>query len=183
MKDKIEKVVLLTTIIFPISMFIINKILGIFDWHLRSWIWCLVFLVIHIGGYIFSIFAISTMRSKAGKFFVITIWTLICCVIGFINLIIFGLVVRIDSVKEIDGIKYIGVDSYAGLDDQVVNYYEKYNWFAYKKDNIIIDEFFENGEDIPEDRTYYNQDGSNRTIYFDRKGNIITREEFLNKEN
>ena len=183
MKDKIEKVILLTTIFFPISMIVINKILGIFDWQLRCWIWGLVFLVIHTGGYIFSIFEISTMKSKVGKFFVITIWTLICCVIGFINLIIFALVVRCDTVKEIDGVKYIGVDSYANLDDQVVNYYEKYNWFAYKKDNIIIDEFFEKGEDIPEDRTYYNQDGSNRTIYFDRKGNIITREEFLNKEN
>jgi len=182
MKDKIETSILLTTIIFPISMFIINKILGIFDWHLRSWIWWLVFFIIHIGGYIFSIFAISTMKSKIGKFIVITIWTLICFVIGFINFIIFGLFVRIDAIKEIDGVEYLGVNSYANLDDQVVNYYEKYNWFAYKKDNIIIDEFFEKGEDIPKDRTYYNQDGSNHTIYFDRKGNIITREEYLKLE-
>lgn len=182
MKDKIEKVVLLTTIIFPISMIVINKILGIFDWHLRWHIWFFTFFIIHAGGYCFSILAISSMKSKVGKFFVITIWTLICCVIGFINLIIFSLVVRIDSVKEMDGVKYIGVDSYANLDDQVVNYYENYNWFAYKKDNIIIDEFFEKGEDIPEDRTYYNQDGSYHTIYFDRKGKIITREEFLNRD-
>ena len=179
MKDKIEKVVLLTTIIFPISMFVINKVLGIFDWHLRYWIWTLVFFVIHAGGYCFSIFAISTMKSKIGKFFVITIWTLICCAIGFINLFIFGLVVRFDVVKEIDGDKYIGVDSCAGLDDQVVNYYDTYNWFAYKKDNIIIDEFFKKGEDIPEYRTYHNQDGSKHTIYFDKKGNIITKEESL----
>ena len=182
MNDKIEKVILLITIIFPISMFVINKVLGLFDWHLRWHIWFLTFFIFHIGGYCFSIFAISSMKSKVGKFFVITIWTLICCVIGFINLFIFSLIVRFDVVKEIDGEKYIGVDSYAGLDDQVVNYYEKYNWFAYKKDNLIIDEFFKKGEEIPEDRTYYNQDGSNYTIYFDRKGNIITREESLKIE-
>ena len=68
MKDKIESTILLTTIIFPISMFIINKILGIFDWHLRYWIWTLVFFVIHAGGYSFSIFAISSMKSKIEKF-------------------------------------------------------------------------------------------------------------------
>ena len=182
MKDKIEKTILLTTIIFPISMIFINKILGIFDWHLRWHIWLLAFFIFHVGGYCFSIFAISSMRSKVGKFLLITIWTLICCVIGFINLFIFALVVRFDIVKEIDGEKYIGVDSYANLDDQVVNYYEKYNLFAYKKDNIIIDEFFEKGEEIPEDRTYYNKDGKNHTIYFDRKGNMITKEEYFNQE-
>ena len=167
MKDKIEKVVLLSTIIFPISMFIINKILGIFDWHLRCWIWTLVFFVIHVGGYCFSIFAVSSLKSKVGKFFIITIWTIICFVIGFINFVIFGLVIRCDKVKEIDGVKYIGVDSYANLDDQVVNYYDTYNWFAYNDENIIIDEFFEKGEHIPKHRTYYNKDGSTYTIDFD----------------
>lgn len=180
MKDKIEKTILLTTIIFPISIFVINKILGIFDWHLRCWIWFLTFFIIHVGGYCFSIFAISTMKSKVVKSLVIVIWSSICLVIGFINFIIFGLVVRFDIVKEIDGVKYIGVYSYANLDDQVVNYYDTYNWFAYNDKNIIMDEFFEKGEDIPKDRTYYNQDGSKHTIYFDNKGNIITREEFLN---
>lgn len=180
MKNKIEKAILLTTIIFPISMFIINKILGLFDWHLRYWIWTLVFFVIHAGGYCFSIFAIRTMKSKVGKIFVITIWTLICFVIFFINFMFFGLVVRFDIVKEIDGIKYIGVNSYANLDDQIVNYYDTYNCFAYNDENIIIEEAFEENKEFPEYRKYYNNDDTSHIIYFDKKGNTITREEFLN---
>ena len=123
MKDKIESTILLTTIIFPISMYIINKILGIFDWHLRYWIWTLVFFVIHAGGYSFSIFAICTMRSKIGRFIVIPIWSFICLVICFINLVIFSWCVRINGVKEIDGINYIGVNRNIDWDYYEVSYY------------------------------------------------------------
>ena len=179
MKDKIESTILLTTIIFPISMFIINKILGIFDWHLRYWIWTLVFFVIHAGGYSFSIFAICTMRSKIGRFIVIPIWSFICLVICFINLVIFSWCVRINGVKEIDGINYIGVNRNIDWDYYEVSYYDKYNWFAYNDDNIIVEESFEDNDKFPRHRTYYNNDGTNHSIYFDKKGNIITREEFL----
>lgn len=182
MKDKIETSILLTTIIFPISMFIINAILGIFDWHLRWHIWLLTFFIIHAGGYCFSIFAISTMRSKIGKCFIIAIWSLICFVICFINFMIFSLVVRFDTVKEIDGMKYIGVDNDAGLDDRTVNYYDTYNWFAYNDENKIVYELFEHGEEIPEYRIYYNEDGTTHTIEFDEKGNVITEEEFSNQD-
>ena len=182
MKDKIEKVILLTTIIFPISMFVINKILGIFDWHLRYWIWTLVFFVIHAGGYIFSIFAICTMKSKLGKFIVIYIWSFICLVICFINFFIFAWVVRFNFVKEIDGINYLGVHRNIDWDYYEVSYYDKYNWFAYNDENIVIEEAFADNDELPRHRAYYNNDGSENTIYFDKKGNIITREEFLNQD-
>lgn len=172
MKDRIESTILFTTIIFPISMFIINKVLGIFDWHLRYWIWTLVFFVIHAGGYSFSIFAICTMRSKIGNFIVITIWSLVCLVICFINLFIFSWCVRFNGIKEIDGISYIGVHRNIDWDYYEVNYYDNYNWFAYKDENIIIQEGFEEKKDFPEYRKYYKND---MTIYFDEKGNCITR--------
>ena len=161
MKDKIEKVVLLTTIIFPISMFIINKILGIFDWHLRSWIWRLVFLVIHIGGYIFSIFAISTMRSKAGKYIVILIWSFICLVICTINFIIFCFCVKLDTIKEINGKRYIGI-KWDKIDFFEVTYYDKYNLFSYCNKNMVIEEIYEN------DRTYFDGKEPTSTSYYNK---------------
>ena len=181
MKNKIETTILLTTIIFPILMFVINKILGIFDWHLRSWIWWLVFFVIHIGGYIFSIFAISTMRSKIGKIIVILIWSAICLPIFFINLGFSSWIIKIDLVKEIDGISYIGVQHFTNRLRSNVYYYSDYNFFSYKDVNKCVEEFYDE-YDVLQYREYYNNDGTDHTIYFDKKGNIITREESLKME-
>lgn len=178
MKDKIETSILLTTIIFPISMFIINKILGIFDWHLRSWIWWLVFFIIHIGGYIFTIFAISTMKSKVGKIIVMLIWSIICIPIFFINLGFSSWIIKLDSVKEIDGTSYVGVQHLTNRLRSNVYYYNDYNIFAYKDEIMSVEEFY-NEYEILEFRIYYDKDRKSHTIYFDENGNVITREEAL----
>ena len=93
MKEKIAKNILLIIIIFPIAIFIINKILGIYNWNLRSWIWTLTFFIVHIGGYCFSILAISTIQSRLKKIIVEAIWTFISLIIFFINFGIFSWII------------------------------------------------------------------------------------------
>lgn len=147
----------ITLILVGILIIIINKIIGNFNWHLRSdFIW-LAALIIPLGITLLGVFSLSTIKNKEVRSFFIIFWIVMNVVIVFIEFILLVWIIKDTPIKEIDGVKYCGVEYYSNRLRKEVYYYKEYNIFAYHETKEHIEEFYEHDDyEHPLYRKYYN---------------------------
>lgn len=173
MSRKKFMIILLPIIVCGILIFVINTIIYTLNWHFRLHILFFAFLMVSIGIISLIITLISMIKSKIIKYLVLIPSIIICGIIFLISFFIFGLWSRTDIIKNIDGRDYIGIEHLTNRLRKSVYYYEKYNYFAYNDEKIIIEEFYDYDDyKIPEFRTYYKENNEKETIYYDENGNI-----------
>ncbi len=173
MKKKIISIIIL--ILVGILIIITNKIIGNFDWHLRSgFIWLASFMI-SLGIYLLGVFSLKAIKNKGFKIFLTIFWTLIIIVVVFIEFMLLVWIIKESSIKEIDGVKYCGVEYYSNRLRKEVYYYKEYNIFAYHKTKEYIKEFYEHDDyEHPLYREYHTENLIDSIIYeYDKNGNII----------
>ena len=147
----------ITLILVGILIIIINKIIGNFNWHLRSdFIW-LAALIIPLGITLLGVFSLNTIKNKEVRSFFIIFWIVMNVIIVFIEFILLVWIIKYTHIKEIDGVKYCGVEYYSNRLRKEVYYYKEYNIFAYHETKEHIEEFYEHDDyEHPLYRKYYN---------------------------
>lgn len=164
----------LLLIIAGILIIIINKIIGNFDWHLRSeYIWIASFMI-PTGLFLLGLFSLKTIKNRGSKIFFYIFWTLIFLIVIFIEYMLLCWFIKLTIVKEIDGVKYCGVGNVTNRLKKDVYYYEEYNIFAYHETKKCINEFYNyDNYEYPLYRIYYTEKMQPKKIYdYDEKGNI-----------
>lgn len=172
MKKKIISCIIL--ILIGIMIIITNKIIGNFDWHLRScFIWLASFMI-PMGIILLGIFSLNSIKNKSIRIFLIIFWILISAVAIFIEFILLAWIIKDTPIKEIDGVKYCSVEYYSNRLRKDVYYYKGYNIFAYHETKEYIEEFYEHDDyEHPLYREYHKENLKNNVIYvYDKKGNI-----------
>lgn len=171
-----KKKIIFSIILILLGSFvlIVNKIIGNFDWHLKSdFIWIASFMI-PLGIFLLGIFSIKTIKNKGFKVFLTIIWTLIIIVVVFVEFMLLCWVIKTTIIKEIDGVKYCGVEYLTNRLRKNIYYYKDYNIFAYHKTKEYIEEFYDyNDYKHPLYREYHTEELQDRVIYeYDKKGNI-----------
>lgn len=173
MKKKI--ICSISLILIGILIISINKIIGNFDWHLRSeYIW-IALLIISLGTFLLGLFLLQLIRKNVIKNFLIILWTLIVIVVVFVEFLLLSWIIKTTIIKEIDGEKYCGVEYITNRLRKNVYYYKDYNIFAYHETEEYIEEFYDYDDyEHPEYRKYYKIPKNDSIIYYyDEDGNII----------
>ena len=154
-------------IIAGILIVIINKIIGNFNWHLRSdFIWLASFMIT-FGVFWLGILSLKDVKKEGVKIFFIIFWTLFSIIVAFVEFMVLCWIIKTTVIKEIDGIKYCGVE------------YEtnrlRNNIFAYHETKEHIEEFYDYDDyEHPLYREYYDENSRCKIIYeFDKSENII----------
>ncbi len=111
------------------------------------------------------------------KYIIISVIILILVILSFI---LSGWKLRLfkeTNIKMIDGKNYIGIASYSNRLRKTINYYEDFNFFAYKPSKEYIEEFYDYKDyEHPEFREYHKVPMTNSIIYyFDKNGNITKK--------
>lgn len=136
MKKKVSFSIVL--IIAGILIVVINKIIGNFDWHLRSdFIWLASFMIT-FGVFWLGIPFIKRCKKRRSKNIFIIFWTLFSIIVAFVEFMVLCWIIKTTVIKEIDGIKYCGVEYETNRLRKNVYYYKEYNIFAYHKQKEII---------------------------------------------
>lgn len=174
MKNKKSIILSISLIMVGIVIIITNVILKNFNWHFRSWILTLSFIIIHIGIICFISLKIRKIKSRNKRYILLVIWIFISIFIILINFTLFGLIIKIDNVKEIDGKKYIGIEYLSNRARKTIYYYDTYNIFAYHKTEEYIEEFYDyDNYECPKYRKYNKIPQTDSIIYYyDEDGNI-----------
>ncbi len=157
-----------------IFVIITNKIIGNFDWHLKSdFIWIASFMI-PLGVFLLGVFSLITIKNKGFRIFLIVFWTLIIIVVTFIEFMLLCWSIKTTVIKKIDGDKYCGVEYLSNRLRKEVYYYKEYNIFAYHETEEYIKEFYDyNNYEQPLYREYYKKSLQDRVIYdYDKDGNI-----------
>ena len=161
-------------IIAGILIVIINKIIGNFNWHLRSdFIWLASFMIT-FGVFWLGILSLKYVKKEGVKIFFIIFWALIIIFVGFVEFLLLCWVIKTTSIKKIDDIKYCGVEYETNRLRKNVYYYKEYNIFAYHETKEHIEEFYDYDDyEHPLYREYYDENSRCKIIYeFDKSGNI-----------
>ena len=161
-------------IIAGILIVIINKIIGNFNWHLRSdFIWLASFMIT-FGVFWLGILSLKDVK-KGVKIFFIIFWTLFSIIVAFVEVMVLCWIIKTTVIKEIDGIKYCGVEYETNRLRKNIYYYKEYNIFAYHETKEHIEEFYDYDDyEHPLYREYYDENSRCKIIYeFDKSGNII----------
>ena len=162
-------------IIAGILIVIINKIIGNFDWHLRSdFIWLASFMIT-FGVFGLGILSLKDVKKEGVKIFFTIFWTLISIIVAFVEFMVLCWIIKTTVIKEIDGIKYCGVEYETNRLRKNIYYYKEYNIFAYLETKEHIEEFYDYDDyEHPLYREYYDENSRCKIIYeFDKSGNII----------
>ena len=162
-------------IIAGILIVIVNKIIGNFDWHLRSdFIWLASFMIT-FGVFWLGILSLKDVKKEGVKIFFTLFWTLISIIVAFVEFMVLCWIIKTTTIKEIDGIKYCGVEYETNRLRKNVYYYKEYNIFAYHETKEHIEEFYDYDDyEHPLYREYYDENSRCKIIYeFDKSGNII----------
>ncbi len=162
-------------IIAGILIVVINKIIGNFDWHLRSdFIWLASFMIT-FGVFWLGILSLKDVKKEGVKIFFIIFWTLFSIIVAFVEFMVLCWIIKTTVIKEIDGIKYCGVEYETNRLRKNVYYYKEYNIFAYHETKEHIEEFYDYDDyEHPLYREYYDENSRCKIIYeFDKSGNII----------
>ena len=157
-------------IIAGILIVIINKIIGNFNWHLRSdFIWLASFMIT-FGVFWLGILSLKDVKKEGVKIFFIIFWTLFSIIVAFVEFMVLCWI-----IKEIDGTKYCGVEYETNRLRKNIYYYKEYNIFAYHETKEHIEEFYDYDDyEHPLYREYYDENSRCKIIYeFDKSGNII----------
>ncbi len=153
-------------IIAGILIVIINKIIGNFNWHLRSdFIWLASFMIT-FGVFGLGILSLKDVKKEGVKIFFIIFWTLFSIIVAFVEFMVLCWIIKTTVIKEIDGIKYCGVEYETNRLRKNVYYHET-------KEHI--EEFYDY-DDYEHHlyREYYDENSRCKIIYeFDKSGNII----------
>ena len=161
-------------IIAGILIVIINKIIGNFNWHLRSdFIWLASFMIT-FGVFWLGILSLKDVKKEGVKIFFTIFWALIIIFVGFVEFLLLCWVIKTTSIKKIDDIKYCGVEYETNRLRKNVYYYKEYNIFAYHETKEHIEEFYDYDDyEHPLYREYYDENSRCKIIYeFDKNGNI-----------
>ena len=162
-------------IIAGILIVIINKIIGNFNWHLRSdFIWLASFMIT-FGVFWLGILSLKDVKKEGVKIFFIIFWTLFSIIVAFVEVMVLCWIIKTTVIKEIDGIKYCGVEYETNRLRKNIYYYKEYNIFAYHEPKEHIEEFYNfDHYEHPLYREYYDENSRCKIIYeFDKSGNII----------
>ena len=161
-------------IIAGILIVIINKIIGNFDWHLRSDFILLASFMITFGVFWLGILSLKDVKKEGVKIFFTIFWALIIIFVGFVEFLLLCWVIKTTSIKKIDDIKYCGVEYETNRLRKNVYYYKEYNIFAYHETKEHIEEFYDYDDyEHPLYREYYDENSRCKIIYeFDKSGNI-----------
>lgn len=174
--EKKENIVLIFTISYIFFIYVVNMVLNKYDLHLKNWILRLSFFIIHIGIIVFSIFKISKINSKLKKITILVIGGIICLNVIYFNYIFFNLTLKKENIREIDGKEYIGIEYLTIRARKTIYYYDTHNVFAYRTNNLLIEEFYNyDNYDTPEYRTYYQNNKEKRTIIFHEDGTVTEK--------
>lgn len=81
-------------------------------------------------------------------------------------------------IKEIDGKQYLGIEESRMIRGQrTIVYYEEYNWFAYRKTEYNIEEYYEkdrNDKEYPTYRIYHKiPETDSEIFYYDENGKVV----------
>ena len=161
-------------IIAGILIVIINKIIGNFNWHLRSdFIWLASFMIT-FGVFWLGILSLKDVKKEGVKIFFTIFWALIIIFVGFVEFLLLCWVIKTTSIKKIDDIKYCGVEYETNRLRKNVYYYKEDNIFAYHETKEHIEEFYDYDDyEHPLYREYYDENSRCKIIYeFDKSGNI-----------
>lgn len=172
MKKKIISSIAL--ILVGILIIIINKIIGNFDWHLKSdFIWMASFMIT-LGIFLLGVFSLKEIKNKGFKIFLTVFWTLIIIVVAFVEFMLLSWFIKTTIIKEIDGVRYCGVEYLTNRLRKNIYYYKDHNIFAYHETKEYIEEFYDyNDYEHPLYREYYAENLQDRAIYeYDKEGNI-----------
>ena len=92
-------------IIAGILIVIINKIIGNFNWHLRSdFIWLASFMIT-FGVFGLGILSLKDVKKEGVKIFFIIFWTLFSIIVAFVEFMVLCWIIKTTVIKEIDVIK------------------------------------------------------------------------------
>ena len=162
-------------IIAGILIVIINKIIGNFNWHLRSDFIQLASFMITFGVFWLGILSLKDVKKEGVKIFFIIFWTLFSIIVAFVEVMVLCWIIKTTVIKEIDGIKYCGVEYETNRLRKNIYYYKEYNTFAYHETKEHIEEFYDYDDyEHPLYREYYDENSRCKIIYeFDKSGNII----------
>ena len=149
-------------IIAGILIVIVNKIIGNFDWHLRSdFIWLASFMIT-FGVFWLGILSLKDVKKEGVKIFFTLFWTLISIIVAFVEFMVLCWIIKTTTIKEIDGIKYCGVEYETNRLRKNVYYYKEYNIFAYHETKEHIEEFYDYDDyEHPLYREYYDENTYN----------------------
>ena len=162
-------------IIAGILIVIINKIIGNFNWHLRSdFIWLASFMIT-FGVFWLGILSLKDVKKEGVKIFFIIFWTLFSIIVAFVEFMVLCWIIKTTVIKKIDGTKYCGVEYETNRLRKNVYYYKGYNILAYHETKKHIEEFYDYDDyEHPLYREYYDENSRCKIIYeFDKSGNII----------
>ena len=162
-------------IIAGILIVIINKIIGNFNWHLRSdFIWLASFMIT-FGVFWLGILSLKDVKKEGVKIFFIIFWTLFSIIVAFVEVMVLCWIIKTTVIKEIDGTKYCGVEYETNRLRKNIYYYKEYNIFAYHETKEHIEEFYDYDDyEHPLYRECYDENSRCKIIYeFDKSGNII----------
>ena len=162
-------------IIAGILIVIINKIIGNFNWHLRSdFIWLASFMIT-FGVFWLGILSLKDVKKEGVKIFFIIFWTLFSIIVAFVEFMVLCWIIKTTVIKEIDGTKYCGVEDETNRLRKNIYYYKEYNIFAYHETKEHIEEFYDYDDyEHPLYRECYDENSRCKIIYeFDKSGNII----------
>ena len=162
-------------IIAGILIVIINKIIGNFNWHLRSdFIWLASFMIT-FGVFWLGILSLKDVKKEGVKIFFIIFWTLFSIIVAFVEFMVLCWIIKTTVIKEIDGTKYCGVEYETNRLRKNICYYKEYNIFAYHETKEHIEEFYDYDDyEHPLYRECYDENSRCKIIYeFDKSGNII----------
>lgn len=162
-------------IIAGILIVIINKIIGNFNWHLRSdFIWLASFMIT-FGVFWLGILSLKDVKKELVKIFFIIFWTLFSIIVAFVEFMVLCWIIKTTVIKEIDGTKYCGVEYETNRLRKNIYYYKEYNIFAYHETKEHIEEFYDYDDyEHPLYRECYDENSRCKIIYeFDKSGNII----------
>lgn len=162
-------------IIAGILIVIINKIIGNFNWHLRSdFIWLASFMIT-FGVFWLGILSLKDVKKEGVKIFFIIFWTLFSIIVAFVEFMVLCWIIKTTVIKEIYGTKYCGVEYETNRLRKNIYYYKEYNIFAYHETKEHIEEFYDYDDyEHPLYRECYDENSRCKIIYeFDKSGNII----------
>ncbi len=162
-------------IIAEILIVIMNKIIGNFNWHLRSdFIWLASFMIT-FGVFLLGILSVKDVKKEGVNIFFIIFWTLFSIIVAFVEFMVLCWIIKTTVIKEIDGTKYCGVEYETNRLRKNIYYYKEYNIFAYHETKEHIEEFYDYDDyEHPLYREYYDENSRCKRIYeFNKSGNII----------
>ena len=186
MKNKKDYISLLVAIINVLIIILLPKILEIYQWYLRSWVCWTIEALIFIPILIFLILRFLHVKTTPKKVLIV-ILSIFFLIVSFIIFIFNSWIIKTDFIKEIDNKNYIGIKEDQFRARVSVDYYSKYNIFAYYKSNDKINEFYDNTRKIDKKYltsiTYFDENGKIiNACKYDQKGNIISKKELNNGE-